>query len=129
MPPLLPPPPPAPRRLESSALTARKSLSDARREWAAEKDTLIAAVREAGQRADLAVGEGNEAKSHASLLEERLQQTLEREAALNGEVESLTSSARDGERRVARAVADAARARAAAAAQVGGGGRVNERMP
>lgn len=52
------------------------------------------------------------------MLEERLQQTLEREADLNKEVEAQTSSARDGERRVARAVADAARARAAAAAQV-----------
>lgn len=57
-------------------------------------------------------------QAHAVLLEERLQQTLEREAALNEEVEAQTSSARDGERRVARAVADAARARAAAAAQV-----------
>lgn len=57
-------------------------------------------------------------QAHAVLLEERLQQTLEREAALNAEVEAQTSSARDGERRVARAIADAARARAAAAAQV-----------
>lgn len=52
------------------------------------------------------------------LLEERLQQTLEREASLNEEVEAQANSARDAERRVARAEADAARARAAAAAQV-----------
>lgn len=58
-------------------------------------------------------------QAHAVLLEERLQQTLEREAALNEEVEAQTSSTRDSERRVARAVAEAARTRAAAAAQVG----------
>ena len=106
------------RRLESSALTARRSLADGRRDWAAEKDTLLAAVREAGQRADLCSAEGAEAKAHAILLEERLQQTLEREAALNGEVETLTAAARDGERRAARAEAEAGRARAAAAVQV-----------
>lgn len=106
------------RRLESSALTARRSLAGGRRDWAAEKDTLLAAVREATQRAELCGAEGAEAKAHAVLLEERLQQTLEREASLNGEVEALTSSARDGERRAARAEAEAGRARAAAAAQV-----------
>lgn len=106
------------RRLESAALTARKGLSDGRRGWAAEKDTLLAAVKEASQRADLFGRERAEAKAYAALLEERLQQTLEREASLNEEVEALTGSARDGERRVARAEADAARVRAAAAAQV-----------
>lgn len=50
------------RKLESSALTARKALFDARRGWGAEKDTLLAAVREAGQRAELAAGEATEAK-------------------------------------------------------------------
>lgn len=75
-------------------------------------------MKEAGQRADLLGRESAEAKAHVALLEERLQQTLEREASLNEEVEALTSSARDGERRVARAEADATRVRAAAAAQV-----------
>lgn len=71
----------------------------------------------------------NNRKAHATVLEERLQQTLEREAALNEEVEALRNAARDCERRVARAEADAARVGAAAKAQVdysisqrGGGG-------
>ncbi|CAM9689967.1 unnamed protein product [Scytosiphon promiscuus] len=72
-------------RLEHSALTARQALSDGRRDWASEKDTLLAAVREAAHRADLACGDSAEAKAHAAVLEERLQQTLEREASLNEE--------------------------------------------
>lgn len=50
------------RRQEGAALTARKALLDGRRDWAAEKDTLMAAVREAGHRAELAEGEATEAK-------------------------------------------------------------------
>lgn len=50
------------RRQEGAALTARKALLDGRRDWASEKDTLMAAVREAGHRAELAEGEATEAK-------------------------------------------------------------------
>lgn len=50
------------RRQEGAALTARKALLDGRRDWAAEKDTFMAAVREAGHRAELAEGEATEAK-------------------------------------------------------------------
>lgn len=52
------------------------------------------------------------------LLEERLQQALEREAALNAEVDALRDSVRIGERKIAKAEADACREQAAAAAQV-----------
>lgn len=52
------------------------------------------------------------------LLEERLQRTLEREAALNAEVDALRDSVRIGERKIAKAEADACREQAAAAAQV-----------
>lgn len=56
------------RRLESAALTARKALTDERREWSADKDTLLAAVREACHRADLASGEAEEAKVSSFLV-------------------------------------------------------------
>ena len=57
-------------------------------------------------------------QAHAVLLEERLQQTLEREAALNAELETQRDSAHKGEQRASMAESFAARAHAAAAAQV-----------